>query len=651
MFILSVMLSQNLIASVDDVCGTTSGSSAPYLPTTGTIKIFVIFAQFKDDPNTSSGGSNDWAKNSYPSWANNFINSSTGGSYPWNNLSHYFNEMSNGDFQVIGDVYNSLVITDNDFDDYANIGEVNREVLLKVDPYVDFSEYDNLDGNSFGSDGKVDFIYIIYRNVEKRNYFMWTSTSGYYTGIACLELSSTIITDGVQIVAGTQGVQQRSGYNGRDYTMYTAAHEMGHYLFGGSHIFGAGNLVLMNNGPAWNASKGMMSWEREKLGWINYTTKSTDGSVTLSDYMTADQVYKVPVNGSSEYFLIENRKHISPHDKAGDTGIYIYHITNGTDFPPTVDVECADGNWNFSINTSTQTLTRTTQNVNGKDEMNFRQVSGGVTYACYTPIYYKNAAWGDNEDAFDLTFNNVFSPVSNPRSTNGGTIEFTLEVTGTNTVTFYVDGDGTDEYAGKPSKPQNFTASFPNNGYPTLTWDANTEPDLYGYRVYKKLTTVSSGTQTTYDFTTGTSYIDNDFTVKRRFGDDTAEYWIVAVDNSNKLSVETEHKSTSGTSSIQWKANEENEAKEIVKKYDLYANYPNPFNPSTQITYQIPKNGFVSLIVYNTLGQIVKTLVERNQTMGKYNVNFNAAGLPSGVYFYRLQAGNFVSVKKMLLLR
>ncbi len=89
LFSLSIIFSQNLIASSDEVCGTTSiAASAPYLPTTGNIKILVIFAQFKDDPNTDNNG---WAKNSYPSWANNFINSSAGGSYPWNNLSHYFN--------------------------------------------------------------------------------------------------------------------------------------------------------------------------------------------------------------------------------------------------------------------------------------------------------------------------------------------------------------------------------------------------------------------------------------------------------------------------------------------------------------------------------------------------------------------------------
>ncbi|HRI47747.1 MAG TPA: hypothetical protein PK559_11630 [Ignavibacteriaceae bacterium] len=96
---ITIIFNIYLKAGVEDICGTESGKSAPFLPTSGTIKVFVIFAQFVDDPNTENNG---WAKDSYPDWANTFVNPSTGGGYSWNNLSHYFNEMSNGTFQVIG---------------------------------------------------------------------------------------------------------------------------------------------------------------------------------------------------------------------------------------------------------------------------------------------------------------------------------------------------------------------------------------------------------------------------------------------------------------------------------------------------------------------------------------------------------------------
>jgi len=83
----------------------------------------------------------------------------------------------------------------------------------------------------------------------------------------------------------------------------------------------------------------------------------------------------------------------------------------------------------------------------------------------------------------------------------------------------------------------------------------------------------------------------------------------------------------------------------------LVQNYPNPFNPSTTIHYEIPNNGFVTLKVYDILGREVKTLVNQYESKGRYDVNFNAVNLASGIYIYRLQSGSFISTKKMLLLK
>jgi hypothetical protein len=89
----------------------------------------------------------------------------------------------------------------------------------------------------------------------------------------------------------------------------------------------------------------------------------------------------------------------------------------------------------------------------------------------------------------------------------------------------------------------------------------------------------------------------------------------------------------------------------LPETYALSQNYPNPFNPSTNIQYSVPKAGFVTLKIYNLLGQEVATLVEGNQTAGTYIATFDASRVSSGVYFYRLASGNFVDVKKMLLLK
>jgi len=89
----------------------------------------------------------------------------------------------------------------------------------------------------------------------------------------------------------------------------------------------------------------------------------------------------------------------------------------------------------------------------------------------------------------------------------------------------------------------------------------------------------------------------------------------------------------------------------VPQTYSLLQNYPNPFNPSTSIRYSIPKDGNVSLRVYNALGQLVSTLASGYHRAGDYNVSFDGMNYSSGIYFYRLESGNFSQVKKMVLIK
>ncbi len=90
---------------------------------------------------------------------------------------------------------------------------------------------------------------------------------------------------------------------------------------------------------------------------------------------------------------------------------------------------------------------------------------------------------------------------------------------------------------------------------------------------------------------------------------------------------------------------------EPPKGFFLAQNYPNPFNPSAVISYYLPVNSFVTLKVYDVLGREVKTLTNGRETAGSHSIVFNADNLPSGVYFYRLQAGNYTATKKLMLLK
>jgi len=92
----------------------------------------------------------------------------------------------------------------------------------------------------------------------------------------------------------------------------------------------------------------------------------------------------------------------------------------------------------------------------------------------------------------------------------------------------------------------------------------------------------------------------------------------------------------------------------LSEEFVLYQNYPNPFNPSTIIEYIIPGEDYVSLVVYNSLGEVVAVLVNEIQSSGKYTVDFSideTKRLSSGIYIYKLTAGDFIQTQKMILLR
>ena len=88
-----------------------------------------------------------------------------------------------------------------------------------------------------------------------------------------------------------------------------------------------------------------------------------------------------------------------------------------------------------------------------------------------------------------------------------------------------------------------------------------------------------------------------------------------------------------------------------VNTIELSQNYPNPFNPTTTIKYQIANDSFVSLIIYNSLGEEIKTSVNEIKTAGSYKVSFDGSELPSGMYVYQLKSGNYIQTEKMILMK
>lgn len=199
-----------------------------------------------------------------------------------------------------------------------------------------------------------------------------------------------------------------------------------------------------------------------------------------------------------------------------------------------------------------------------------------------------------------------------------------------------------------PYKPKNLVCTYNSSNHPELKWDLATGVEKY--EIWKK----SSGTwsKRTEVEASINSYVDlSETKYNPAYGSKTYKYYKVrAIDYGGNQSVYSNGVSAIvNENSPVNKKNVDNLESGEITEFFLHNNYPNPFNPTTQINYQIPENEFVTIKIYNSLGEEVRTLVNDYQSSGYYNIKFDGSELSSGIYFYKLQAGEYVSVKKMLL--
>ena len=214
----------------------------------------------------------------------------------------------------------------------------------------------------------------------------------------------------------------------------------------------------------------------------------------------------------------------------------------------------------------------------------------------------------------------------------------------------------------------NYNTVKPDNGYRHLTinttvgqpvllnWWEHPNTGVTEYRIFRKVR--PSGGVTSAEVQIGTvargttTFTDYDYVISNMFYYQ-LYYDVRAYYQPNGSTADPDFLSTFGQIAPSFNDGQKATAsavEELPTEYSI-ANYPNPFNPTTTINYQIPENGFVTIKVFDVLGKEVATLVNENKSAGYYSLNFNASNLTSGVYIYTINANGFAQSKKMLLMK
>ncbi|MBS1514097.1 MAG: T9SS type A sorting domain-containing protein [Bacteroidetes bacterium] len=350
----------------------------------------------------------------------------------------------------------------------------------------------------------------------------------------------------------------------------------------------------------------------------------------------------------------------------------------------------------------------------GKKEANSCELGTNRIFVNQKEVYTNSDVGGERYDAWRPGYNEVFSPYSSPSScawNNSYTGVFVWYYTDDHdraALKIYRDvnaGGDTDLETileeTPPSRPMGIkldTCYNPGSGFNRIkiTWNHNMEPDMNRtigenvkkrYKVYRSKSADSAGVPmdaltyseyiytllATVDIDSGTvpSYVDtaNCFAYCNELPDQSCpptcwksvnvRYRVQAVDVYDDVSNLSDFASCrayvnnpSGTPS----GDEDGFGRpkndiNIPTKFDLHQNYPNPFNPVTNIQYDLPKDNFVTIKIYDLLGKEVALLINEFKQAGRYVISFNANKLASGVYFYKIEATDFIDTKRMVLVK
>ena len=620
------------------------------------------------------------------------------GNNPTGSMKDYFDEISYGNLLVDGTVGGWYQTSLNQSQAVENVRQYVAEVASLADSDFNFGLFDN-DGpdnipNSGDDDGYVDGIAVVYPGCLSGSNNLWAHQSS-LGGNAYV--TNDLRPNGEYIVVNSYMVcPELPGSNNCITTdpspMGLYAHEFGHILGlpdlydrddtnGDSEGIGEWCLMASGNWLGWygDTPAHMSAWCKIQMGWIvPIVSNAQETNVAIAQLATSPTAIKVWEDDyrSSRYFLIENRQQYGFDSNLNGAGLMIYHVNENrtagfNSFGPNndnennklVDIEAADGNYDLDNNSNRgdggDPFPGTSGNVNFNDNTN---PSSNRNNGYQTGISINNIS-----DSDSLMFADII-----PMQNSGYAIvydEYGISLSGLSI--------GTDEqWVGV-----RFTSS--TEGYVTeidfglvseQLW--NTDELNWEVRLYDSFNETSPGDM--IDGVSGSSYVggwhtvqvdsmeilpNQDFFIGIRFNNNG---YVMAYDNIGDLSGRSYY-STNGISydnglseygdcNIRAKVSTETFVRTNGKSYmptkiKLYPNFPNPFNPTTQISFSIERETKVLLEIYDINGRKIKTLINNKITNGIQKVNWNASKYSSGIYFVKLSDDKSLLTQKLMLMK
>ena len=274
-------------------------------------------------------------------------------------------------------------------------------------------------------------------------------------------------------------------------------------------------------------------------------------------------------------------------------------------------------------------------------------------------INVNGAQYSSPTSTFNVTQGNPITATAQDQTINGIKYGFDHWSTEGGTAMYYIfhpdqSKTYTAYFIGKPSNEgRNLSANTVINRPVILTWNDNINSNVTYYQIwryskdqsgigiYEQIATVNRGVQT---------YTDYDFKLTSGYTDFLLKYDVRGYYSIENTFADPDYSVARFGTPLE-KSNEHNDTLSTkISNYEISC-YPNPFNPTTTIKYQLPKAGHTILKIYNDLGREIKTLVNQYKTNGKYEEVFNASDLASGVYYYSLTSGDYYKSGKLLLIK